>query len=200
MLSDDAELVYRRALDVLWQANELQMPSNCLKLAKALARGWTTERFENAWSEIQSDGYELLKTTDDGSWVYSKRLKLEAEKIEKLCDIRRKAAKKGGMASAQAKGQPNAQAKAKANVNDSSSHTDTDINNNSSSRNSEGTEQAKLVDYLRGWIRKNNPKHKFNGPINRWDEEMDRMIRIDGRTVQDIREIIKWSQKDPFFL
>jgi hypothetical protein len=131
MLSDDAELVYRRALDVLWQANDQQMPSNCLALANALARGWSTERFKNAWDEIQKPEYELLKTTDDGKWVYSKRLKLEAEKIASLCKIRRKSASKGGQASAQARGQANAKQK----VEQTSSHTDTDtdtdnINNN----------------------------------------------------------------------
>jgi hypothetical protein len=125
MLSDDAELVYRRALDVLWQANALQMPSNRLKLAQALARGWQPERFEKAWNEIQTEDYELLKTTKDGLWVYSERLKLEAEKIQNICNIRKKAAIKGGKASAKAKGQPKGQPKGQANVGQTSTHTHT---------------------------------------------------------------------------
>lgn len=98
MLSDDAELLYRRVLDVLWQANDLQLPSNCQKLAKALARNWSSERFESAWSEIQTPGFELLKTTDDGDWIYSKRLKLEAERFLKLSQERSIIGKKGAKA------------------------------------------------------------------------------------------------------
>ena len=129
MLSDDAELIYRRALDVLWQANDLQLPSNCYKLANALARGWDTKRFELAWSEIQTPGFELLKTTDDGLWVYSKRLKKEAEKIESLCQQRKIIGKKGGQAKAKqlvSKSSP----KALANGYQNPTHTDTDTDIN----------------------------------------------------------------------
>lgn len=103
MLSDDAELLYRRALDVLWQANDLQLPSNCQKLAKALARGWSQERFENAWADIQTPGFELLKTTDDGQWVYSKRLKIEADKYLNISERRKIIGKSGGLAKAKQK-------------------------------------------------------------------------------------------------
>jgi hypothetical protein len=93
-LSDDAELVYRRALDVLWQSNDLQLPNNCLKLANQLARGWSAERFESAWNEIQTPGFEILKTTEDGLWVYSKRLCKEAKKIENISKKRSESGKK----------------------------------------------------------------------------------------------------------
>lgn len=92
-LSDDAELLYRRVLDVLWQANALQLPNNCLKLANQIARGWSKERFENAWNEMQHPGFELLKETDCGNFVYSPRLAREAQKIEKISKTRSKAAK-----------------------------------------------------------------------------------------------------------
>ena len=125
-LSDDAELLYRRALDVMWQANTLQLPSNSLKLALALARGWSTERFENAWSEIQSDGFELLKTTKDGLFVYSERLCREAEKIKKLSKIRSEQGKK-----AKGKKKPsNSQAIAKQRPSHTDTDTDTDTDNN----------------------------------------------------------------------
>ena len=93
-LSDDAELLYRRALDVLWQANDLHLPNNCFKLANILARNWTKERFDEAWNEIQFDGFELFHTTDDGRWIYSKRLKAEAQKIEDISKIRSESGKK----------------------------------------------------------------------------------------------------------
>jgi len=91
-LSDDAELIYRRVLDVMWQASDLHLPCNCRTLANQVARGWTSERFNDAWEEIMMPGFELLKTTDDGQKVYSKRLKREAEKIEKLSKKRADAA------------------------------------------------------------------------------------------------------------
>lgn len=89
-LSDDAELLYRRILDVLWQSNELQVPYNCIKLLNQIARGWTRERFDSAWEEIQYPGFELLKISDDGLFVYSKRLKKEAEKITTISNKRKK--------------------------------------------------------------------------------------------------------------
>lgn len=126
MLSDDAELLYRRAIDVLWQASDLQLPSNCQKLAKALARGWSSERFESAWSEIQTPGFELLKTTDDGEWIYSKRLKLESEKFLKISQERSINGKKGGKAKAKqmpSKCQANAEANDKQNDSQSQSQS-----------------------------------------------------------------------------
>ena len=95
-LSDDAELLYRRALDVMWQANALQLPNHCLKLANILARNWSQERFESAWSEIQFKGFELFKVTEDELWIYSKRLRIEAEKIENIQKKRSEAGILGG--------------------------------------------------------------------------------------------------------
>ncbi len=93
-LSDDADLLYRRILDVLWEASDLHLPSNCLKLANQIARGWSMERFKSAWGEIQFPGFELLKTTEDGKLVYSERLIREAQKIESISKIRSESGKK----------------------------------------------------------------------------------------------------------
>jgi len=132
-LSDDAELLYRRALDVMWQANTCQLPSNCLRLANALARGWTIERFQKAWEEIQNPGCELFKTTDDGNFIYSKRLLSELEKFTELSNRRKELGKIGGQATAKlllSKRQPKAKAKAQATVKQSLSHTHTHIKEN----------------------------------------------------------------------
>ena len=122
-LSDDAELLYRRLLDILWQANALQLPNNCLKLANQIARGWTKERFENAWNDIQTPGFELLKTSSDGNWIYSSRLKEEAEKVEIISKIRSNNGRK-----AKAKQKPS---KSQA----SAPYTDTDTDNNTCAKN-----------------------------------------------------------------
>ena len=71
-LSPIAELIYRRLLDVMWQSNECRLLNVCLRLANMVGRGLTQEQFENAWSEIQTEGFELFKTTDDNRWIYSK--------------------------------------------------------------------------------------------------------------------------------
>jgi hypothetical protein len=116
-LSPLAELIYRRALDVMWQANDCQLPNVSSKLANQLGKGLTQNQFDDALSEIQHPGFELFKTSDCGNWLYSKRLKLEAEKIENIQKKRSQLGKKG----AQAK----AKAKAKQLVKQSASHTDT---------------------------------------------------------------------------
>ena len=95
-LSPIAELVYRRALDVMWQSNACHLPSNCLKLANALSKGLTEDQFKNAWGEIQTPGYELFKSTECGNWVYSSRLKKQMQEFEKIRKKRIDAGRKGG--------------------------------------------------------------------------------------------------------
>jgi hypothetical protein len=115
-LSAHAELVYRRALDVMWQANDTQLPNQLLKLCHQLAKGLSKQEFENAWSEIQCEGFELFKISDCGKWIYSKRLREEAQKIENISKMRSELGKKGVQAKAKAI--------AKHLLKPSSSHTD----------------------------------------------------------------------------
>ena len=99
-LSDDAELLYRRALDVMWQANDQHLLSTCQLLLNQIARGWSKERFEKAWNELVVPGFELLKTSEDGKWVYSKRLCEEAQKIQTINNKRKESGQKGALARA----------------------------------------------------------------------------------------------------
>jgi len=94
-LSAIAELVYRRILDVMWQANAVHLLNDCSKIFNAIGKGLTFEQVENAWNEIQYPGWEALKTTPDGKWVYSQRLLEEKEHIERISKKRSTAAKKG---------------------------------------------------------------------------------------------------------
>jgi hypothetical protein len=118
-LSPLAELLYRRALDVAWQANGCLLLNVCQKLANQIGKGLTEKEFENAWAEIQFSGFELFKTTKDGKWLYSERLRREAEKIENIQKTRSEFGKKG----AQAKAKASAKAKAKQKPKQSASHT-----------------------------------------------------------------------------
>jgi hypothetical protein len=93
-LSPVAEVVYRRALDVMWQANALQLPCNCIKLAYAIGKGLDKKQFEDAWAEIQFQGFELFKTSECGNWIYSERLRKEKEHVDSIRKIRSDSAKK----------------------------------------------------------------------------------------------------------
>lgn len=99
-LSPIAELIYRRVLDVMWEANDCQLPSNCLKIANAVGKGLSEDEFKNAWSEIQSEGFELLKTSKCGKFIYSKRLVEQMKNIELISKKRQAAGRKGGKANA----------------------------------------------------------------------------------------------------
>jgi hypothetical protein len=117
-LSDDAELLYRRALDCMWEASAVHMLSNSLTIANQIARGWSTERFEKAWSELFRPGWEIFKTSECGNFIYSERLRREACKIENISKIKSQNGKK-----ASAKHQPSI---SRANAKHQPSHPDPD--------------------------------------------------------------------------
>lgn len=63
--------------------------------------------------------------------------------------------------------------------------------------------EYKLANYLRNWIIKNNPNAKVPNDIKsmqKWCVHIDRMIRIDNRNPDEIKEIIKFCQTDEFWL
>lgn len=93
-LTDDAELLYRRVLDCMWEASAVHLPNISSVLHNQIARGWTKERFEIAWAELIRPGFEIIKVTDDGKNLYSTRLLKEAQKIETISKIKRENALK----------------------------------------------------------------------------------------------------------
>ena len=57
-----------------------------------------------------------------------------------------------------------------------------------------------LADGLLKCILHNNAKFKHDGKTTeRWAEEVDRMMRIDKRSFDDIKTVIRFSQGDPFW-
>ena len=102
-LSPLAELIYRRALDLMWQANACRLLGDCLRLANALSRGISSEDFKKAWDEIQTPGFELLKKDKDERFLYSKRLREQMQEIENKREKKVTAGRLGGQASAKAK-------------------------------------------------------------------------------------------------
>lgn len=117
----DAELIYRRILDVMWQSNNCQLPNDIDYLHKAVAIAIPKKRFATAWLQIQRENFSLF--SEKNGFIYSKRLKIELKELIKLSNIRKKLGKKGGVAKAIAIGKQ----KLKQMGSDTDTDTDTDI-------------------------------------------------------------------------
>ena len=184
-LSDDADLLYRRVLDIIWQANALQLPNNCIKLALQIARGWSKERFENAWNEIQTPGFELLKTAECGQWVYSQRLLNEAQKIENISKIRSESGRKAKAKQKLSK----SQAKAKQKPNHTHTHTDThkDINTLSIHTEYDGDTESDCREIINHLNKSTNKDFSIHHP--NYQRLIYNILRS-GRTVDDIKCVI----------
>ena len=59
--------------------------------------------------------------------------------------------------------------------------------------------EVRLSELLLEKILHRNPKHKRPN-IQTWAADVDRMIRLDGRTADDIRAVIEWCQSDSFWM
>lgn len=90
-----AELIYRRALDVMWQANDIRIPNAMRLLYESLGKGIAEDDFKEAWGRIQYPDFELFRVTDDKKWVFSKRLRAEMDKIIETVNARSIAGAKG---------------------------------------------------------------------------------------------------------
>jgi len=58
--------------------------------------------------------------------------------------------------------------------------------------------EIRLSELLLGKILSRNPNHK-KPDLQTWAKDVDRMIRRDNRTPEDIRRIIEWCQQDSFW-
>ncbi len=65
----------------------------------------------------------------------------------------------------------------------------------------EPSEEAQnLASLLRKRILENNPKAKITAKqFSKWAVEADRMMRLDKRTAEEVRDLINWSQADMFW-
>ena len=93
-----AELIYRRALDLMWQSNSIRIPAAMPLLLQSLGSGIEPHEFELMWERIQYPDFELFRTEDDGKWVYSDRLRKEADHIKDLSEKKKNAGKTGAKA------------------------------------------------------------------------------------------------------
>lgn len=56
-----------------------------------------------------------------------------------------------------------------------------------------------LAKYLHDRIQRNNPQWKLRGKLETWAEHVEKLRRIDGRTPEQIRDMIDWTQDDDFW-
>lgn len=62
-----------------------------------------------------------------------------------------------------------------------------------------GSQQMSLTLEMVYLMRKNNPKVKIPEDLNKWALEIDKMIRIDERSEEDIRKVMYFTQADDFW-
>jgi len=82
-------------------------------------------------------------------------------------------------------------------VTDTHTPTPTDIKNSLSDLKIELKESFELCELLSAFIVKNGGKQP--NITKSWIQEMNRIITIDERSVREIKYLIEWSQKDPFW-
>ncbi|MDU0963588.1 MAG: hypothetical protein E7A67_01075 [Peptostreptococcus anaerobius] len=63
---------------------------------------------------------------------------------------------------------------------------------------SQNSDEFRLSNLLYELIKKNNPKFKQPN-LNNWCGYVDKMLRIDRRSVADIETVIRWCQQDDFW-
>ncbi|ACL06264.1 hypothetical protein Dalk_4586 [Desulfatibacillum aliphaticivorans] len=62
----------------------------------------------------------------------------------------------------------------------------------------ETSDEVRLAEFLFKHIKKNNPKAKEPN-YQTWAKEFDLIIRLDGKSLDEIKEMIRWTQKDEFW-
>ena len=60
------------------------------------------------------------------------------------------------------------------------------------------SDEVRLTHLLFDLIKKRDPKHRLPD-IQKWAEPIDKLIRIDGRSVQEVEQVIYWCQLDDFW-
>lgn len=74
-----------------------------------------------------------------------------------------------------------------------------EIKEKSSKVFADDSEEIILAAKLKELILHNNPKAKVPNDLQKWAQEIDRMIRIDKRTPEEIKAVIEFSQNDSFW-
>lgn len=77
-------------------------------------------------------------------------------------------------------------------------NNDNNVNNDNKYIYSSESNEYRLAVYLFNYIRKNNDKAK-EPKFNTWAKEFNKIIRIDNRDLEEVKQVIKFSQTDSFW-
>ena len=175
---------------------------------------------DEAWQRIKK---QLLagpwKVSSDGEWWLQSGLERTFQKQKEFSEKQRtKAKQKWGKgdtervpescqtdAGTMLEGMPDgcsSSSSSSSNQNITSEPCGSDSGSASSKKNQALPTEAgmQLAQLLKGLLLKNNPNAKVTeGQVQKWAHDADRMVRLDGRTHQEITDLIDFSQKDPFW-
>jgi hypothetical protein len=140
-------------------------------------------------------GYDLFefKTIDDDEYFYSTRLCNSMEIYNSMKQKRIDAGRKGGLSNAKAKEeQTSGDALAK-----SSKGKEIKGKEIKGKEYMSDSKEVVLSELLSTLITANDDKAKQPN-IQSWSAEIDKLHRIDGRSYDDIEQLIRWTQQDAF--
>lgn len=147
---------------------------------------------QKLWSEVPG-GYQIE------AWQAHNQ---SAEEVQNLRESRVEAGRKGGLASARSRAQASASSKSKQRR-EEKSREDTE-KRKVEKEPSRGTsiersdpEPRRLAELLASLVAKNGAKTPTS--LDGWTEDLEKLIRIDGRDPGQVELVIRWCQADPFW-
>lgn len=199
LLSPEYEGAYIRMLAYCWVEDGLPLDDDSLAKISRLNEGW----FKGGSTALLKFFYE--GTCEGGRRLFNKRLDLErAKQNDWLAKSR-----EGGLKSAakrakeQSKGgstKPTSSRPLEPRGNSSTATSSSNIvttNVVTSSQKVFTDEVMKLSDFLKACISKNSPS--FKGDPRKWDDDIDKMIRLDNRKAIEVAHVIRFCQEDDFW-
>jgi len=179
--------IYFMIIEMLREANAQRL----LKHYSSIAYG-LHEQTEDVQDIVEN--FNLFEI--DGDYFFSPSLKKRMIKKEEINEKRRQAGKRGGEANAQRLlkqtstiAKPLKEKKGKERK-----------EYNTCAISEFQKKSFELANHLVGAILKNNPNFK-NSPetLKGWAEDIEKMLRLDGRSVEDSRAVIDFAQKSSFW-
>jgi hypothetical protein len=158
----------------------------------------TEEEFSNATAELEQRG---RIRRDDGNIIIPRLHEVAREQQEKH-ERRAGAGRLGGLAKAQKQGL-NDQDSSNATANSSNAlavdKKRRDKIRKEQNKYPDNSDELQLSKLLYELMLKNDPKTKQPN-YQKWAIHIDRLMRIDGRTSQEIERVIRWCQNDSFWI
>lgn len=96
MLSNNAEILARRLLDLLWISSTGMLTNNQDQLYRAIGKGFSKATFKKYWLEILKADPFLFRISEGGKVVYCKSMLEYIDKRNIIAERRSKAGRKGG--------------------------------------------------------------------------------------------------------